>query len=109
MGPILGGYEMADALLLEFDGLSRENYDAVNERLGIDQATGQGDWPEGMLFHAGAAKPGGWVVYEVWESKDAQERFMNDRLGRALQEGGVSGPPARVEWLELAAYHSPGA
>jgi hypothetical protein len=53
------------------------------------------------------AKPGGWVVFEVWESREAQSRFMNERLGRALQEGGVSEPPSRVEWLELAAYQSP--
>jgi hypothetical protein len=99
---------MAEALILEFDQIGREHYDAVNGRLGIDQESGQGDWPDGLRFHAGGAKPGGWVVFEVWDSKQAQERFMDDRLGRALQEGGVSAPPARVEWLELAAYNSPG-
>ncbi len=98
---------MAQGLILEFAGFGREQYDAVNERLGIDQASGQGDWPAGLVFHAGGAKPGGWVVFEVWESKDDQERFMNERLGRALQEGGITGPPTRVEWLELAAHHSP--
>ncbi len=98
---------MAQGLILEFDGVGSEQYEAVNERLGIDPVGGQGDWPEGMLFHAGGAKPGGWVVFEVWESRDAQQRFMDGRLGPALQEGGIGGPPARVEWLELAAHHSP--
>ena len=96
---------MAEGLLLEFDGVGREQYEAVNERLGIDQSTGAGDWPQGLLFHAGGAKPGGWVVMEVWESQEAQQRFMEDRLGRALQEGGITDPPGRVEWLELAAHH----
>ena len=32
---------------------------------------------------------------------------MNDRLGRALQEGGVTGPPSHAEWIELAAHHTP--
>lgn len=100
---------MAEGLILEFDGFGRETYDAVNERLGIDQESGEGDWPAGLVFHAGAGKPGGWVVFEIWESRQDQERFMNGRLGRALQEGGVTGPPARAEWLELAAYHSPGS
>jgi len=98
---------MAEGLILEFDGFGRETYDAVNERLGIDQDSGQGDWPAGLVFHAGAGKPGGWVVFEIWESRQDQERFMNDRLGRALQEAGATGPPARAEWLELAAYHTP--
>lgn len=98
---------MAQGLILEFDGVGHEQYEAVNGRLGIDPETGQGDWPAGMLYHAGGAKPGGWVVFEVWESQQAQEEFMHGRLGRALQEGGISGPPARVEWLELAAHHAP--
>jgi hypothetical protein len=33
---------------------------------------------------------------------------MTDRLAKALQDGGVSGPPSRVEWIDLAAYHTPG-
>jgi hypothetical protein len=97
---------MAEGLILEFDGLNRDHYDAVNGRLGLDPSSGEGDWPTGLLFHSGGAKPGGWVVFEVWESKEAQAAFMDGRLGRALQEGGVSAPPTRVEWLELAAYRS---
>jgi hypothetical protein len=97
--------DMAAGLLLEFDGVGREQYEAVNERLGIDSATGEGEWPDGLLFHAGGAKTGGWVVMEVWESRQAQERFMESRLGQALREGGITEPPARVEWLDLAAHH----
>jgi len=92
----------------EFEGVGREQYDAVTERLGFDQQTGQGA-PAGLVFHAAGAKPAGWIVFEVWESRQAQEQFMNERLGRALQEGGVNEPPTRVEWLELAAYNSPGS
>jgi hypothetical protein len=97
---------MAAGLILEFDGVGREDYDAVNEQLGIDSQTGEGDWPAGLLFHAGGAKPGGWVVLEVWESQEAQQRFMDGRLGAALQAGGVTAPPSRVEWLDLAAHHT---
>ena len=96
---------MADGLILEFDDVGLEQYQAVNERLGVDMASGEGDWPDGLLYHAGGAKPGGWFVFEVWDSKDKQARFMADRLGQALKEGGIEGPPSRVEWLELAAAH----
>jgi hypothetical protein len=98
---------MSDALILEFDGLSKQHYEAVNGHMGLDPVSGAGDWPEGLISHTGAAKPGGWVVFEVWDSKEAQERFMSERLGQALQEGGVDGPPARMEWLELAGYQTP--
>ena len=98
---------MAEGLILEFDGLTREHYEAVNALLGIDMDTRAGDWPPGLLFHSGGAKAGGWVVFEVWESRDDQARFLNDRLGPALQGAGVGNPPKRAEWIALAAYGGP--
>jgi hypothetical protein len=68
-------------------------------------ATGEGDWPEGLLFHAGGAKPGGWVVMEVWASKQDQQRFMEGRVMRALEDAGIAERPARVEWLDLASHY----
>ena len=50
------GREMAEGLILEFDGVGRGQYEAVNERLGIDMSTGAGEWPDGLLYHAGGAK-----------------------------------------------------
>ena len=100
---------MAEALILEFDGeVRRADYEAVNGTLGIDPVGGGGDWPKGLVSHLGAAKAGGWVVVEVWESKGDQEAFMQGRLGTALQEAGLPAP-SRVEWLELAGYSTPGA
>jgi hypothetical protein len=97
---------MAEGLILEFEGVDLAKYQAVNKALGIDMASGQGDWPAGLTYHAGGAKPGGWVVFEVWESRADQEAFMHGRLGQALQEGGVTDRPSRVEWIDLAAAHS---
>jgi hypothetical protein len=96
---------MAEALILEFDGVGVEEYERVNGELGIDMRSGEGDWPAGLLMHTGAAKPGGFMVFELWASKDEQERFMEGRLATALRQGGIEGPPARVEWLDLVAHH----
>ncbi len=98
---------MADAIIWEFDGMSRDDYDAVNEKLGIDPDGG--GWPDGLISHTGAAKPDGLVVFEVWESRDAQDRFLNDRLRPALEAAGVTTPPTRMEWLDVATHASPGA
>jgi hypothetical protein len=98
---------MADGLIIEFEGGGKELYDAVNERLGVDPATGRGDWPAGLLFHGAGAKEGGFVVFEVWASKGDQERFLNDRLGPALHDAGAP-DPSRMEWLDLAAHTAPG-
>lgn len=80
-------------------------YDAVNKELGIDPATGEGDWPDGLLVHsAGLSSNGNFVVTEVWDSMEHQEAFMHDRLGEALAKGGISGPPFSVTWIELVSH-----
>lgn len=94
---------MADGLILEFDGFGVEKYNEVSAALGIDPETMEGA-PAGQLFHAAGGKEGGWVVFEVWRSQADQKRFMDERLGKALQECGVTGPPSRMEWLDLATY-----
>lgn len=98
---------MSDALILEFKGASADQYNAVNQTLGIDPATGQGDWPTGLLSHTGAMGEGGKiVVFEVWDSQESQGAFMASRLGPALGQAGLP-EPARVEWLStLGNYHT---
>lgn len=99
---------MADGLILEFEGFGVDTYEQVNGLLGIDMASGEGDWPAGLLAHTGGAKEGGWVVFEIWASQADQERFLSERLGPALAQAGIEGPPARLEWIEVAAHRNPG-
>ncbi|MDQ6847513.1 MAG: hypothetical protein M3019_08025 [Candidatus Dormibacteraeota bacterium] len=98
---------MAELLVLEFEGFGEDVYQKVNEALGIDMNTGDGDWPAGMITHAGGKTPTGWMVVEVWDSRESQEKFMNERLGAALQKGGVQAPPTKAEWTTLTAHHQP--
>lgn len=95
---------MALGLIMEFEG-DVSAYRRVTESLGIDMESGEGEWPAGLLFHSGGAKPDGWIVSEVWESREDQERFMAERLGQAMREAGVEGPPSRIQWFDLAAFH----
>jgi hypothetical protein len=99
---------MADGLILEFEGFGADTYEQVNELLGIDMASGEGNWPAGLLAHTGGVKDGGWVVFEVWSSQADQERFLAERLGPALAQAGIDGPPARLEWIEIFAHRNPG-
>lgn len=98
---------MAVGLILRFPGQTRADYDAVNDKLGIDQdADTNTNFPEGLLSHAAGEADGALIVMEVWESREAQGRFMQERLGRALQEAGVSGAP-EATWIDpLVSYHA---
>ncbi len=95
---------MSEALILEFKGTAEE-YLAVNEALGLNMSTGEGDWPAGMLSHTGTTGGGNLIVFEVWDSVASQEAFMASRLGPALGKVGVA-EPHRVEWLSVVGHHS---
>ena len=98
---------MAVGLILRFPGETRTVYDAVNARLDIDMVAGT-NFPDGLLSHAAGEADGALYVIEVWESREAQGRFMETRLGRALQEGGVKATP-EITWIDpLVSYHTPG-
>jgi hypothetical protein len=96
---------MPDALLFEFTGISVDDYRAVNAILELDPATGDGAWPLGLLTHTAAAgDDGSFVVFEVWESQDAQSAWMATRLGPALTRAGIP-EPKRVKWLTVAGHY----
>jgi hypothetical protein len=98
---------MAAGLLLEFEGVTQKDYETVNQKLGIDTKTGKGDWPAGMRNHtAGLSGDGVLIVTEVWDSEAHQERFMEQRLGPALQEAGLPAP-TRMLWVDVLAHHQP--
>jgi hypothetical protein len=96
---------MSEAVILEFSGVSAEQYQAVNQVLGIDYATGAGDWPDGLLTHTGATTAGGGLlVFEVWDNQASQQAFMSSRLGPALGQNEMPAP-SRLEWLSVEGHH----
>ena len=100
---------MADLLLFEFAGPDidfDDVYHRVDARLGINPADGTGDWPAGLITHAAAIDGESFVVAEMWESRAAQEEFMNSRLAPALAAENVP-PPDRMQWFGvIASYQS---
>ncbi|MGE3833202.1 MAG: hypothetical protein AB7H43_00270 [Acidimicrobiia bacterium] len=91
---------MAEALLMEFD--PQDGKDARQEYATVMTELALGDEiPAGAISHAAVVSAaGGLVVFELWESRVAQERFMEDRLAAALERAGAS-DPVRVEWFEV--------
>jgi hypothetical protein len=97
---------MAVGLILRFAGKGRADYEAVNAKLGIEESSDTAGWPAGLLSHAAGEADGALLVLEVWESRDAQSRFLQERLGPALQQAGVSGMP-ETTWIDpLIGFHA---
>jgi len=96
---------MTAELILEFEGVTEKQYHDVNQALGIDPQSREGNWPDGMVAHsAGLNDAGDLVVIEVWDTPEHQARFMEERLGEALAKSGITGPPSGVTWIELVTH-----
>lgn len=95
---------MAFGIILAFpSGLGEAEYDAVNATIGWNPRTDEGDHPAGLQSHTAGTSPEGWIVVEVWDSKDAQAAFLESRLGPAL--AGL--PELSVTWFDVvASQHS---
>ena len=82
---------MAVGIRLKFTGGTQENYDAAHGVMEIDT-----DPPEGMIVHSAGPVEGGWGVIDFWESRDAFDRFVMERLMphlHGLGDRGFPGPP----------------
>jgi hypothetical protein len=75
--------------------LTRERYEQVVRRLtnGNARIEVHSDLPfEGMLVHAAGEGPNGFLIFDVFGSEDAVERFRA-AVGTIPQEVGIEEPP----------------
>ncbi len=82
---------MAVGLVMQFEGLNVDRYDALMDELGLS-ANG-GDWPDGLDRHAAGATPSGWCVIDVWKLEEQFNAFLHDRLEPAFDATGGQQEP----------------
>ena len=78
---------MAVAMLLEWPGVTIEQYDAVIRDLDLG-----GKSYRGGVFHVAGPAEGGVRVVDVWESQEAFDRSLQEKLGAVLQRNGIQAP-----------------
>ena len=88
---------MAVGMILDFPGGTQEQYEAVLEQLNLG-----GRMPPGGIFHAAGPIDGGWRVVDVWESQQAFDIFLGERLEQALRKAGMPSPEVAT-WPVYAA------
>ena len=87
---------MAVLMVLDIPGATTDDYDRTNEAAGI---LSDADAPAGLISHVAAVDDRGFVAADVWESREAFERFFHDRLGAALEAAKV--PPAEPRFYPV--------
>jgi hypothetical protein len=86
---------MAYGIVHFFEGGTSEQYDASIAAV----HPSDGSLPDGQIFHAAGASPGGWTIVAIHESQESWERFRDDILLPKMQqgiEGGFGAPPTET-------------
>ena len=98
---------VAVAYIQEFDivdgDTSTTNYDAVTDALNLSSA------PDGLIAHTAGfdTTDGVFRIFDVWESREQGERFINEQLNPVLEKlmaeapEGEFTPPTLDAWYEL--------
>ena len=77
---------MAVLMILDFEGVTADQYDQVDELLG---GLSPENSPPGLISHTAGVTDTGLFVADVWESPEDIQRFYEAQLGAALQQAGV--------------------
>ncbi len=82
---------MAVGMLLAGEGVTGESYRQLTEAMFGAFPMPESEAPEGLILHTAGATDQGWYVYDVWESKDHFQRFVESKLGPAMEASGAGG------------------
>ncbi len=91
---------MTVAVQLDFRGATIEQYDEINERIG--SLPGGPAWHQ-ELFHWSTATADGFRVVDVWESREAFERFVEQTLRPVYEDVGIASEP-EIRFYEVHNY-----
>ena len=92
---------MAIAVQLDFKGGTLAQYDEVIKKMDFNPG---GPSPPGGIFHWAMKTADGFRLTDVWESKEAFEKFSKEKIGPFSKEVGL--PPPTVQFFEVHSYRT---
>jgi hypothetical protein len=92
---------MAVGILNDNPNLTPEFYDAVNDKMDVS-----GNPPAGLIFHSAGVADSGFRIFDVWQSQDAFDRFVEERLRPAVDELSEGQGPAQMPQVEIYELHN---
>lgn len=79
---------MAVAMYMHWPGLTSDQYDAVMAKLGLDA-----NLPAGAVLHMATVTDAGVEVSDIWQTEQAFNGFLEQRLLPVVSELGIVGEP----------------
>jgi hypothetical protein len=88
------------------EGVGTNMYDAVGAELDIANNP-----PDGLIFHWAGDVDGKWTVTDVWETREAHDRFREQQLFPAIEKisgmNPVGGPQPTITEFAVHRYIKP--
>jgi hypothetical protein len=84
------------AVFIEWPGFTAEHYDLLREQVGWEREVAQGS-----IVHMACSGSEGFRVVDVWESEEAFERFVEERLMPGAKRGSGLRGSQRCSFIEL--------
>jgi hypothetical protein len=78
-------------MLLAGEAVTGEIYRELTEKMFGTFPMREEDSPDGLILHTAGQSQEGFYVYDVWESQEHFQRFVESKLGPALQEIAAGG------------------
>jgi hypothetical protein len=88
------------------EGVGTNMYDAVQAELDIANNP-----PDGLIFHWAGDVDGKWTVTDVWETREAHDRFREQQLFPAIEKisgmNPAGGPQPTITEFAVHSYIKP--
>jgi hypothetical protein len=95
---------MPVAVEMNFRGATLDQYDQVLEKMGL---TPGGAAPPGAISHWAAKTDDGIRVVDVWETREAFDRFAEEQIGPYTREAGFTEAP-QMRFYDVHSHFTPG-
>lgn len=83
---------MAVGMLLSGEGITRDVYVAVSEKMFGNYPMRDDQAPEGVIVHTAGETADGFYIYDIWESQEQFLQYMESTIGPAM--AGIVDPDA---------------
>jgi hypothetical protein len=90
---------MAIGVLLDIPRGTQEQYEEINQKA-FGDPKGPSEPPDGLILHTAGPTSDGWRIFDVWESRDAFDRFNNELIMPAVED--IDMPRIPPEVYELS-------
>ena len=91
---------MAVGIRIKLAGINQEQFDLAHDHINPDRVV-----PNGLLFHSSGPIDGGWGIIDFWESRQAFDSFVAERLMPRLQGLGDRGFPNPPDVKEFPVHN----